>query len=104
MIASKTPQVSFKREVASTSVGKYELIKQARKTSILERLKWTAVSSFSKQKDLLRAFFLRFLDMDIERNPHRLQPVTVGLVERIDALIGDDDIDLDAPLLPEDDD
>jgi antitoxin PrlF len=48
--------------------------------------------------------FLNLLGADIEKNPNRLQPVTSELLDRINALVGDDDIDLDAPLLSEDDD
>lgn len=57
-----------------------------------------------ENSSLMRAVFLRFLDMDIDKHQGRLQPVTVDLLSRIDDLVGGEDIDLDAPLLPEDDD
>jgi hypothetical protein len=47
--------------------------------------------------------FLNLLGMDIDNNPDRLRPVTGELRDRITELVGDDDIDIDAPLLPEDD-
>ena len=50
------------------------------------------------------AAFLALLGADIKRNPQRLQPFTPALLARIKALIGSEDIDLNAPLLPEDDD
>ena len=42
--------------------------------------------------------FLTFLANDIEQNPQRLKAVTPELVSRIQELVGDIDIDLDAPL------
>lgn len=54
--------------------------------------------------DLMKALFVQFLNLDIEQNPYRLKPITENLLGRIDDLVGDEDIDLDAPLLPEDDD
>ena len=42
--------------------------------------------------------FLTFLANDIERNPQRLKAVTPELVSRIQELVGDIDIDLEAPL------
>ena len=42
--------------------------------------------------------FLTFLANDIEQNPQRLKAVTPALVSRIQELVGDIDIDLDAPL------
>ena len=42
--------------------------------------------------------FLTFLANDIQQNPQRLKAVTPELVSRIQELVGDIDIDLDAPL------
>jgi hypothetical protein len=39
---------------------------------------------------------------DISRHPERLQPITADLVDRLHSLVGDLDVDLDAPL-PDDD-
>src|SRR5690606_28934938 len=46
--------------------------------------------------------FLGFLADDIAAHPERLQALDVGLVQRIQSLVGGIDIDLDA-VLPEDD-
>lgn len=49
--------------------------------------------------------FLQFLANDIEQNPHRLQPLSAELMARIERLTAnvDADLDLNAPLLPDDD-
>jgi antitoxin PrlF len=46
--------------------------------------------------------FLNFLAQDIEKNPQQLQVISGDLVSRIQSLVADVDIDLDAPLLDED--
>lgn len=46
--------------------------------------------------------FLGFLARDIARHPERLQAVDPGLVERLQALAGDVDIELDAALSADD--
>jgi antitoxin PrlF len=49
--------------------------------------------------------FLQFLANDIEQNPHRLQPISAELMARIERLTAnvDADLDLNAPLPPDDD-
>ena len=42
--------------------------------------------------------FLGFLERDIAAHPERLQAVDSGLVQRLRSLVGDVEIDLDAPL------
>ncbi len=46
--------------------------------------------------------FLDFLATDISRHPEHLQALDAGLAERIEGLVGDVDIDLDAPLADDD--
>lgn len=46
--------------------------------------------------------FLNFLAKDIETNPQRIQAVSTDLVKRIQSLLPEIDIDLDAPLSDED--
>ena len=46
--------------------------------------------------------FLDFLAHDIASNPHRLAPLDAGLVRRLNALLGDVEVDLDAPLSADD--
>ncbi len=45
--------------------------------------------------------FLGFLARDLAAHPERLQGVDPGLVQRIQALVGAVEIDLDAPLTPD---
>ena len=50
---------------------------------------------------------LALLARDIEEHPERLRPLSQELLRRIDDLVGDvnlDDVDLNAPLPPDDDD
>lgn len=42
--------------------------------------------------------FLEFLANDVERHPERLKSIDAGLVDRIRKLIGNINVDLDAPL------
>lgn len=46
--------------------------------------------------------FLGFLARDIANHPERLQAVDAGLVQRLQSLIGDVDVDLDAALSEDD--
>jgi len=46
--------------------------------------------------------FLGFLARDIANHPERLQTVDVGLVQRLQSLIGGVEVDLDAPLSADD--
>jgi len=46
--------------------------------------------------------FLGFLAADITRHPERLQAVDAGLVQRLQALVGGVDVDLDAALSEDD--
>jgi antitoxin PrlF len=46
--------------------------------------------------------FLGFLARDITNHPQRLQAIDTGLVNRIQSLVGNVNIDLDAPLLAAD--
>jgi antitoxin PrlF len=46
--------------------------------------------------------FLSFLANDMQKHPDQLQPVTADLHDRIDALVGEMDINLNEPLSEED--
>jgi antitoxin PrlF len=54
------------------------------------------------EEDPVLGQFLDFLARDIANHPEHLQAIDVGLVQRIKALVGDFDIDLDAPLSADD--
>ncbi len=53
-------------------------------------------------EDPLLGKFLLFLAQDMERHPERLRSVDPEFLRRIHTLVGDVDIDLDAPLSAED--
>jgi antitoxin PrlF len=46
--------------------------------------------------------FLNFLVQDLEQNPQHIQPITSKTLARVQSLVRDLDIDLDAPLSDED--
>jgi len=50
------------------------------------------------EEDPVIAKFLAFLARDIEQNPQNLVPLTQEMLDEIDDLVGNMDIDLDAPL------
>jgi antitoxin PrlF len=56
----------------------------------------------AEESDPALGNFLRFLADDIQHNPHHVKVVTPELASRIQNLVGDIDIDLDAPLADED--
>jgi antitoxin PrlF len=54
------------------------------------------------ESDPVLGEFLNFLARDMEKNPQHLQAISSGLVSRVQSLISDVNLDLDAPLLDED--
>ncbi|MDX1706618.1 type II toxin-antitoxin system PrlF family antitoxin [Pseudidiomarina sp.] len=56
-----------------------------------------------EQSDPVIGKFLSFLANDIENNPQHLQSVDENLVNRIQSLVSDVELDLDAPLSDKDD-
>lgn len=55
-----------------------------------------------EENDPLLGQFLNFLVRDIEKNPQSLQALGSDLVERVQALVDQVEVDLDAPLSDED--
>jgi antitoxin PrlF len=53
-------------------------------------------------RDLILESFLSFLARDIAIHPERLQALDSTLVQRLQSLVGEIDVDLDATLPPED--
>ena len=51
-----------------------------------------------EQDDPVLGGFLEFLAHDIANHPERLQSLDANFVKRLDDLVGDVDVDLDAPL------
>lgn len=56
----------------------------------------------SEGDDPVLGQFLGFLARDIASHPERLQAVDAGLVQRLQTLVGDVDVDLDAALSADD--
>lgn len=54
-----------------------------------------------EEEDPAIASFLDFLARDIADHPENLRTIPQELINRIDRLVGDIDVDLDAPLPPE---
>jgi antitoxin PrlF len=54
------------------------------------------------ESDPILGEFLNFLARDIEKNPQHLQAISSDLVSRVQSLVFDVDLDLDSPLLDED--
>ncbi|MGD1918954.1 MAG: type II toxin-antitoxin system PrlF family antitoxin [Pleurocapsa sp.] len=58
----------------------------------------TITRSEVSEEDPVLGKFLDFLAQDMEQNPQHIQPVTSTTVERVQSLVEDVEIDLDAPL------
>lgn len=62
----------------------------------------TITRSETSEDDPILKKFLDFLAQDIEQNPQQIQPITSETLDRVQSLVGDMNIDLDAPLSDED--
>lgn len=54
------------------------------------------------QDDPILGQFINFLAQDMERNPQHIQAISSHLASRVQSLVADVDVDLDAPLIDED--
>lgn len=54
------------------------------------------------ESDPVLGMFLNFLTRDIEKNPQHLKAISSDLVSRVQSLVCEVDLDLDAPLSDED--
>lgn len=54
------------------------------------------------ENDPILGEFLNFLAQDIKNNPQHLETLSSDLVNRVQSLVSDVDLDLDKPLLDED--
>lgn len=54
------------------------------------------------ENDPILGQFLNFLARDIEKNPQHLQAISSDLVSRVQSLVAEVDLELDAPLSDED--
>jgi antitoxin PrlF len=62
----------------------------------------TVLISRVQQSDPILDKFLNFLTQDIEKNPQYLTAISFNLVSRIQSLVADVEVDIDVPLLDED--
>jgi antitoxin PrlF len=56
----------------------------------------------AQQNDPIIGEFLAFIARDMQANPGKVEPLSASMRESVDALVQGVDIDLDAPLLDED--
>lgn len=103
-------------EVESTLTDRYqttvpETVRRALKLGKRDRIHYTirpggevvlTRSEVSEGDDPILGQFLGFLARDIASHPERLQAVDAGLVQRLHALVGEIDVDLDAALSADD--
>ncbi len=54
------------------------------------------------ESDTILGEFLNFISQDIKNNPQHLETLSSDLINRVQSLISDVDVDLDAALLDED--
>lgn len=54
------------------------------------------------ESDPILGQFLNFIAQDIQNNPQQIKALNSDLVSRVQSLVSDVDLDLDAPLLDED--
>lgn len=59
-------------------------------------------ASASEGEDPVLGQFLGFLARDIAEHPDRLQAIDASFVQRLQSLVGDIEVDLDAPLSADD--
>jgi antitoxin PrlF len=103
-------------EVESTLTDRYqttvpETVRRALKLGKRDKIHYTIRSSgevvltraeASDIDDPLIGQFLGFLAADITRHPERLQAVDIGLVQRLQSLVGGVHVDIDAALSSDD--
>lgn len=103
-------------EVESTLTDRYqttvpETVRRALKLGKRDKIHYSILSDSAvlmtraaraKDEDPVLRPFLDFLGRDIARHPERLQAVDTGLVQRLQALVGGVEVNLDAPLSADD--
>ncbi|HEY9824772.1 MAG TPA: type II toxin-antitoxin system PrlF family antitoxin [Stenomitos sp.] len=63
---------------------------------------WISRADQPEDNDPVLGEFLNFLARDMEKNPQHLQAISSRLVSHVQSLVSGIDLDLDAPLLDED--
>ena len=103
-------------EVESTLTDRYqttvpETVRRALKLGKRDKIRYTirqngevvlTRTTSTEGHDPVLGQFLNFLAHDIASHPERLRAVNIGLVNRIQSLVGDIEVDLDATLSEDD--
>lgn len=103
-------------EVESTLTDRYqttvpETVRRALKLGKRDKIHYSILSDSAvlmtraaraRDEDPVLIPFLDFLARDIANHPERLQAVDTGLVQRLQALVGGVEVNLDAPLSADD--
>ena len=103
-------------EVESTLTDRYqttvpETVRRALKLGKRDKIRYTirqngevvlTRTTSTEGHDPVLGQFLNFLAHDIASHPERLRAVDIGLVNRIQSLVGDIEVDLDATLSEDD--
>lgn len=63
---------------------------------------WISRADQAEENDPVLGEFLNFLAQDMEQNPQHLQAISSDLVSHVQSLVSGVDLDLEAPLLDED--
>jgi antitoxin PrlF len=63
---------------------------------------WISRADQAEENDPVLGEFLNFLAQDMEQNPQHIQAISSDLVSHVQSLVSGVDLDLDAPLLDED--
>ncbi|MBE9074264.1 type II toxin-antitoxin system PrlF family antitoxin [Microcystis sp. LEGE 08355] len=63
---------------------------------------WISRADEAEENDPVLGKFLNFLAQDMEQNPQHIQAISSNLVNHVQYLVSGVDLDLDAPLLDED--
>ena len=103
-------------EINSTLTDRYqttvpETVRRALKLSKRDKIHYSILPDgavlltravHAEVEDPVMEKFLAFLSRDIANHPERLQVIDTGLAHRIQSLVGGMDVDIEAPLLADD--
>jgi antitoxin PrlF len=103
-------------EVESTLTERYqttvpETVRRALRLGKRDKIRFTirpdgdivlTRAAVATSEDPVMGHFLNFLAYDMTTHPERLASIDTGLIQRIQALVGDLEVDLDAALTAED--
>ncbi|MDH5528338.1 MAG: type II toxin-antitoxin system PrlF family antitoxin [Nitrospirota bacterium] len=108
--------MALKLEVESTLTDRYQTtvpdtVRKALKLGKRDKIRYAIQSNgrvvitradSAEEDDPVLGHFLGFLAHEMADHPERIQSLDTGLVQRIRSLVGDVEVDLDAPLSDDD--